>query len=193
MMEVLERVWRSPTGRIGLVLVAIVVLMALFADVIATHNPARIAVTKRFQAPSWEHLLGTDQLGRDLWSRLVHGTRIAMVVSFSVIALSLTAGTLLGIAAAYSPPRIERLFLMLFDIISSFPSLILALAMVAVLGPSLGNVIIIVSVTLVPHFGRVARAQVLQIKNAPFLEASTVIGVSRLRMVFVHVIPNILG
>jgi len=110
-----------------------------------------------------------------------------------VIAVSLTAGTLLGIAAAYSPPRIERLFLMLFDIISSFPSLILALAMVAVLGPSLGNVIIIVSVTLVPHFGRVARAQVLQIKNAPFLEASTVIGVSRLRMVFVHVIPNILG
>jgi peptide/nickel transport system permease protein len=190
---VLAKVWASGTGRLGLVLVVAVVAMAVLAPALAPANPNAIDVLNRFADPGIAAPMGTDHLGRDLLSRVLHGARIAMVVSLAVIALSLTIGSALGIAAAYAPARIERFFLMVFDVISSFPSLVLALAMVAILGPSLGNVIAIVSITFIPHFGRVARAQVLALKTAPFLEASRAIGVSRLRLVLVHIVPNIMG
>ena len=105
----------------------------------------------------------------------------------------MTIGTLLGIAAAYLPPSGERVILILFDIVSSFPSLVLALAVVALLGPGLFKIVLIVAVTLVPHFGRVARAQTLSLMNSPFLEAERVLGASPARMVLVHIVPNILG
>jgi peptide/nickel transport system permease protein len=193
MSAVLRRVWRSGTGRIGLVLVVFVVLAALLAPLIAPHDPNQIAVTNRFSAPTLAHPLGTDQLGRDIASRLLFGSRIALGVALSSILLALTVGLLLGIAAAYLPPRLERLILIVFDIISSFPSLVLALAVVALLGPGLWKIVLIVSVTLIPHFGRVARAQTLALKNSPFLEAERVLGASPLRMVFVHIVPNIAG
>lgn len=190
---VAAKVWASATGRIGVVLVALVLAMAVLTPLIAPANPNAIDVSNRFAEPGLAAPMGTDHLGRDLLSRVLHGAQIAMVVALAVIALSLTIGTALGIAAAYAPARTERLFLIVFDVISSFPSLVLALAMVAILGPSLGNVISIVSITFIPHFGRVARAQVLTLKTAPFLEASRAIGVSRLRLVLVHIVPNIMG
>jgi peptide/nickel transport system permease protein len=124
---------------------------------------------------------------------MVHGARVAMQVALSAIAIALTAGTTLGILAAYLPARSERLVLILFDVISSFPSLVLALAAVAVFGPSTGIVVVIVAVTLIPHFGRVARSQTLTLKSAPFLEAERILGASWPRVVFFHVLPNILG
>ena len=124
---------------------------------------------------------------------LVHGAAVAMVTALSAIALALSIGTALGILAGYLPPRSERFVLIVFDVISSFPSVVLALAVVAVFGPSLTIVVFIVAVTLVPHFGRVARSQVLTLRSAPFLEAERILGASWPRMVFHHVLPNILG
>ncbi|SDR51279.1 peptide/nickel transport system permease protein [Rhizobiales bacterium GAS191] len=189
----LRRVGATLPGAVGLGIVGVVVLAALFAPLIVTDDPDRLDVMNRFAAPSWQHWLGTDHLGRDLYSRLVYGASVAMAVALSSIGFALALGTCLGIGAAYLPTSTERFILIVFDIISSFPSLVLALAVVAVFGPSTALVISIVGVTLVPHFGRVARAQVLTVRNAPYLEAERIIGASGTRIVFAHVLPNIMG
>ncbi|WNJ90000.1 ABC transporter permease [Bosea sp. 685] len=180
-------------GAVGLVIVAVVVLSAVFAPLVATHDPDALDVLNRFSGPTAQHWLGTDHLGRDLYSRLVHGASVAMAVALTAISTALIAGTLLGILAASLPARSERLILILFDVVSSFPSLVLALAAVAVFGPSTMLVVIIVAVTLIPHFGRVARAQVLTVRNAPYIEAERLLGASAWRIVFSHILPNIAG
>lgn len=192
-MSVLATIWRSPTGRIGLMLTLLVVGFSLLGPLLLPHPPQRIAVLSRFQAPSFAHLLGTDHLGRDLASRLAHGGGIALLVACTTIALALVAGTLLGILAAFAPPRLARAILVGFDIIASFPSLVFALAVVALLGPGLDRVILIVAITLVPHFGRVARAQTLSVRATPYIEAERALGASFPRIILVHVVPNILG
>lgn len=189
----LRKVCSSLTGAIGLSIVVLVLLFAIFAPWAATHNPDALDVMNRFKPPSGAHWLGTDHLGRDLYSRMVHGASVAMLVAISSIAIALGIGTALGILAAYLPSRSERFVLIVFDVISSFPSLVLALAIVAVFGPSLLIVVLIVAITLIPHFGRVARSQVLTLKSAPFLEAERILGASWGRIVLHHVLPNILG
>lgn len=191
--RLLGHVCDSVTGAVGTAIVAAVVVMALFAPLVATHSPDALDVMNRFATPSSAHWLGTDHLGRDLYSRLVHGASVAMAVALTAIILALTIGTMLGILAAYLPARTERFVLILFDIISSFPTLILALAIVAVFGPSTGIVVVIVATTLAPHFGRVARAQTLTLKSAPFLEAERILGASGGRIILHHVLPNIVG
>lgn len=192
-LSVLRQVSASATGLAGLLIVVAILAAAAFAPLIATHPPDALDVMNRFSPPSAAHWLGTDHLGRDLFSRLVHGATIAIAVALSSIAIALTAGTALGIAAALLPEAGERVVLILFDIVASFPSLVLALAVVAVFGPSTAIVVFIVGVTLTPHFGRVARAQVLALRNAPFLEAERILGARLPRLVFHHILPNILG
>jgi peptide/nickel transport system permease protein len=192
-LRLLRRICATLTGSSGFVIVALVMVAALFAPWVATFDPDRLDVMNRFAAPSFAHWLGTDHLGRDLYSRLVHGATVAMSVALSAIAIALSLGTLLGILAAYLPARLERFVVIVFDVISSFPSMVLALAIVAVFGPSTLIVVIIVAVTLTPQFGNVARAQVLTLKSAPFLEAERILGASFPRIVLHHVLPNILG
>ena len=192
-LAVLRRTCASLTGAMGFIVVALVAILAVFAPLIAMHDPDRLDVLNRFAAPSAEHWLGTDHLGRDLCSRLVHGARVAMGVAVTAIAIAMAVGTMLGILAAYITAQAERVVLIVFDVISSFPSLVLALAVVAVFGPSTLIVVVIVTVTLIPHFGRVARAQVLALRSAPFLEAERILGASGTRIVCSHIVPNILG
>lgn len=193
MRGVIAQIWRRSTGRLGLILVVLILIMGLGAQVISPYDPNELDILNRFSDPTWIHPMGTDHLGRDLFSRMLYGTQTALMVAVSTIIVSLVVGTLMGIGAAYAPREVERAILILFDIISSFPSLVFALAVVALLGPGLGKVVLIVSITLLPHFGRVARAQVLSLKNAPFLEAERVLGASRARLVLVHIVPNIMG
>lgn len=193
MKSVLTRLWRNPAGRCGLVLVGIVLLLGLLGPALIPHDPNRLNIVARFAPPSAAHWMGTDQLGRDLFARIADGGRVALLVALTTIAIALVAGTLLGIAAAGAPARVEQAILVLFDIVSAFPSLVFALAVVALMGPGLDKVIVIVAVTLVPHFGRVARAQTLSLRTSPFLEAERVLGASALRVTAHHVVPNILG
>jgi peptide/nickel transport system permease protein len=190
---VLRRVASSLTGFVGLVIVVAIIAIAALAPLIAPHDPDAIDVLNRFAGPTLKNWLGTDHLGRDLASRLMHGSTVALAVAVTAIAIAVVVGTALGILAAYLPARTERFVLIVFDVILSFPSLIMALAIVAVFGPSSTMVVVIVAVTLVPQFGRVARAQVLTLKGAPFLEAERILGASGLRIVLSHVLPNILG
>ena len=189
----MRRVLATPTGALGAAIVGLVAIAALFAPWIAPYDPDALAVLDRFAGLSGAHLLGTDQLGRDLFSRLLHGATVAMGVSLSSIAIAGLAGTALGVLAASVPAGWERLILVAFDIVASFPSIVLALAVVAVFGPSNAHLVGIVAVTLVPQFGRVARAQVLTLRAAPFLEAERILGASPLRIMWSHVLPNIAG
>jgi peptide/nickel transport system permease protein len=167
--------------------------VAIFSPLFASYNPNAIAPIDRLQGPSVVHFFGTDQLGRDLYSRVVYGTRIAVGVSVVVMSISLGIGMLMGIVAAYAPRVIDQLILLIFDIINSFPRLILALALVAVLGAGLSNVILLISVVFIPQFGRVARAQTIAIRNSLFLEAEQVLGTQPWRILLHHLLPNIIG
>ena len=189
----ITRLLRSPGGLVGTVIVALVLFAAVFAPWVSPYDPDKLDVMDRFGSPGAAHWLGTDQLGRDLLSRLIHGATVAMQVSLSAILIALVIGTMLGMLAAALPTRWERLLLILFDVISAFPSLVLALAIVAVFGPSNEHLVGIVAVTLVPHFGRVARAQSLALQSAPFLEAERILGASWPRIVLRHMLPNIAG
>ena len=179
MTAALAAIWRNPTGRIGLALVLLILLFSFLSPLVNTQMPNRLDVLHRFMAPSLAHWMGTDNLGRDLAARMAIGGQIALGVALSTIALALTGGTLIGIGAAYAPIQVERVILVLFDVLAAFPTLILALAVVALLGPGLDKVILIIAVTLVPHFGRIARAQALSLKHAPFLDATRVLAPRR--------------
>ncbi|MBC7799480.1 MAG: ABC transporter permease [Gemmatimonadaceae bacterium] len=189
----IRRVVGTPAGALGTAIVALVVIAALFAPWIAPYDPDALSILERFAPLSPAHWLGTDQLGRDLLSRLIHGATVAMGIALTSIAIAAVAGTVLGVVAAFAPGWIEGAILVVFDIVASFPSLVLALAVVAVFGPGNGFLVAIVAVTLAPQFGRVARAQVLSLQAAPFLEAERILGASRLRVFFGHVLPNIAG
>ena len=191
--RLLFQVMATRAGAFGLIAVALLLAVAIFSPLFASHNPNAIAPIDRLQGPSAAHFFGTDQLGRDLYSRVVYGTRIAIGVSVVVMSISLSIGLFLGIMAAYAPRAIDQLILSVFDIINSFPRLILALALVAVLGAGLTNVIVLVSVVFIPQFGRVARAQTIAIRNSLFLEAEQVLGTQPWRILLHHVLPNIIG
>jgi peptide/nickel transport system permease protein len=191
--KLLFRLMATRAGAFGVIAVAFLLLVAIFSPVFASHNPNAIAPTDRLEPPSVAHFLGTDQLGRDLYSRVIYGTRIAIGVSVVVMSISLGIGLFLGIIAAYAPRAVDQIILAVFDIINSFPRLILALALVAVLGAGLTNVILLVSIVFIPQFGRVARAQTLAIRNSLFLEAQRVLGTPPWRIVVHHVLPNIIG
>jgi peptide/nickel transport system permease protein len=189
----LHRVMSTRAGAFGVLAVGLLLIVAVFAPWVALHNPNAIAPMDRLQGPSLAHFFGTDQLGRDLFSRIVYGTRIAVGVSVVVMSISLGIGILLGIVAAYAPRAIDQVIVSIFDIINSFPRLILALALVAVLGAGLTNVILLVSVVFIPQFGRVARAQTVAIRNSLYLEAEQVLGAQPWRILLHHVLPNIIG
>ena len=183
----------TTTGLIGMACVILLVFIAITAPLLSTHDPNAIDVSSRLVGPSAAHWLGTDNLGRDLYSRLLYGARIAVGASLLVILMSLVCGLLLGVGAALVPGPVDQIIMIVFDIISSFPSLILALALVAVLGPGLGNLILLISVVFIPHFGRVARAQALVVRNSLFLESEKVLGAGPLRLLFRHILPNIIS
>ncbi|APG86517.1 dipeptide transport system permease protein DppC (plasmid) [Sinorhizobium americanum CCGM7] len=192
-MPALLQIARRPGGGFALFAVTMICLVAIAAPLIAPYGPNAIAPAKRLMDPSFQHLLGTDHLGRDILSRLIYGSRIALGVALSVIVISLVAGVTLGIAAALSPRAVDFSIVGIFDIVTAFPSMILALALVAVLGPGLGNVVLLVSIVFIPHFGRVARAQTVALRNSPFIEAERVLGAERWRVILHHVTPNIIG
>ncbi|CAN7654383.1 ABC transporter permease [Pararhizobium sp. LjRoot238] len=192
-LSIVRDIMRRPGGTFSLVAVVAIVIVAIAAPVIVPYGPNAIAPADRLLGPSLSHWFGTDHLGRDLLSRLIFGTRVAMGVASSVMAISFTAGILLGIVAALSPRAIDLMIVGIFDVVTAFPSVVLALALVAVFGPGLNNVVLLVSVVLIPRFGRVARAQTISIRNSPFIEAEKVLGAQRWRIIFTHVVPNIIG
>jgi len=189
----LKRISREPMGMFGLVLVVVICLSALLASVIAPYDPIALNIVDRLQGPSASHLLGTDQLGRDLFSRVLYGGQVALKVALISIALALSIGVLLGMLAGFGPTWLDNLIMLFFDTIRSFPTVMFALATVALVGPSLGTVIVVIVITSIPNYGRVIRTQTLTIKNNEFIQAERVMGASLGRILRVHVLPNVMG
>lgn len=181
-------------GRMGAVFILIMIICALAAPLIAPYNPDKQDIVHRFSGPTSDHLLGTDYLGRDLLSRIIYGCRIAVVVAFGSVTLSALFGVFAGVAAGYlEGSKVDYLAILVFDVVRSFPQIILALAIVAVLGPSLFNVVIALAITAFPFYGRVARAQTLTVKSSDYVLAAEAMGLSRLKIIFRHITPNILA
>ncbi|WIY52551.1 ABC transporter permease [Devosia sp. YIM 151766] len=183
----------GPAGTFGFAIVAILLLTAVISPIFTPYDPNAIDVLNRMAPPNWDHWFGTDHLGRDLLSRHMVGTSVAMAVALGAAFIALVGGTILGLMAAYMSGYVERVILIVFDAIASYPSVILALAAVAVLGSSMVTISIVIGFALIPHFGRVARAQTLAIRRAPFVEAEIVLGASEARILLHHILPNIAG
>lgn len=191
--NLLSRLYHNPLGFFGLILVVIVVGSAIFADWIVPYDPIAINIRERLQGPSAKHLMGTDQLGRDVFSRIVMGSRIALKVALVSITLALSCGLVLGLIAGYGPPWLDKIIILIFDTIRSFPTIMFALAIVTLVGPSLETVILVVVITTIPVYGRIVRAQTQAIKNNEFILAERAMGAGIIRILSLHMLPNIIG
>jgi peptide/nickel transport system permease protein len=174
-------------------LVLAVVLSAVLAPWIWPLDPLEQDVLARLSPPSWEHPLGTDSFGRDVLSRLLHAARISLLIGVLAIALALVIGSAIGIAAGYIGGWFDSVVNGLLDVLLSFPTLLLGLMVVAMLGPSMENLIIAIALTELAPFARVARAPVLALKGREFVEAGRALGFSDLRLVLVHIVPNLVA
>ena len=192
-MRSVRRLLREPLGVFGLALVLLVIFGAVFADFLTGWDPTRINPRDRFLGPSGDHLLGTDQLGRDLFARVLHGGRIALLVALFSTAVSLGIGIVLGLIAGYGPRWLDNLMILLFDAMKSFPTVMLALALVTITGPSLTAVIVVVILVNVPGYARIVRTQNIAIKTSEFVTAAQSMGASTARILRVHIMPNVIG
>lgn len=183
----------TPLGAIGLALVALILAVALFAPWIAPYSPTAISVKERLADPSLSHLLGTDQLGRDLLCRVIVGTQTAMTVAVTALSIALVAALPLGLVAGYGPRWLDALLILVFDSLSSLPMIMLGLAVVVLLGPGIPTVILVIVLYSVPSYARLVRTQTLSLKSRDFIKAEQAMNASTPRILFKHLLPNVIG
>jgi peptide/nickel transport system permease protein len=187
---------RHPLGVVGGLILLVVCGSALLADSLAPHEPNRQRLVARFKPPVWAqggsttYLLGTDNVGRDIFSRIMHGSRISLVVGIAAVGISLLIGVTLGLLSGFLGDRVDATIMALVDIMLAFPQLILAFAMVAVLGPGIGNIILVLGLTGWERYARVVRAEVLALREREFVQAARAIGVATPIIIFRHIMPN---
>ncbi|MCG8617748.1 MAG: ABC transporter permease, partial [Desulfobacterales bacterium] len=180
-------------GIMGLVLVVGMIFTAVAADWIVPHDPNALNIRARLADPSLTHWMGTDHLGRDVFSRVMMGGRIALWVALVSTSVSLGIGLLLGLIAGYGPRWLDNFLILVFDAVRSFPTILFALAMVTLMGPSLDTVIIVVIATSIPAYGRVVRTQTQALKHNEFILAERSQGAGMFRVLWVHMLPNVIG
>ncbi len=183
----------NPLGLAGLILVVLIVFSAVAADLIAPYDYKALDVKIRLSGPTWDHLLGTDNLGRDTFSRSLFGGRVALTVALVSVSLSLFIGLVLGMMAGYGPRKLDNVLLLLFDSVRAFPTIMFALAVITVIGPSLQTVIAVVVITSVPAYARIVRTQTMALKNTEFILAERSLGAGNMRVMFSHIVPNVIA
>ena len=181
----------NKTSWVGLGLFLFVCALALLAPVIAPHDPIDQNVFNRLKPPSAEHWAGTDVYGRDTLSRILWGARISLAIGLLAIGAALVIGSLIGIIAGYYGGRLDIIVMQTMDVLLAFPSLILGLIVVAMLGPTVMNLVIAIALTAIPPFARIARAPTIAVKEREFVEAGRALGYSDARLMFGHILPNI--
>ncbi len=186
-------VLQQPLGTLGFLMMLLYVLVAIFADVVASQDPVLTNPKLSLAAPGSGGYLGNDVLGRDVYSRLVHGARISLLVGLSSTILGGVIGLVIGLVSGYLSGWIDLIFQRVMDVMQSLPLLVLALVMAASLGPSLPNTIIAISIPLIPRAARVVRSSTLSIRELPFVEAACAQGMSEMRIAFFHILPNTLA
>jgi peptide/nickel transport system permease protein len=184
---------RSPLTVAGLVLIALLVLIAVLAPFIAPADPIKQVLSTRLKPPSAAHWLGTDQLGRDLLSRMIYGARISLLIGIVVVGISGSVGTFVGLVAGYAGGWLDEALMRLTDVFFAFPALILAMAISGALGPSLTNAMIAIAVVSWPVYARLIRAQVLSLREREYVEAARSLGGSARHIIWQHILPNSLA
>ena len=199
MLEQLSQLWRNKTAIAGLIIIVIFILVAIFAPYISPHDPIETSLYDQLKPPFWyeggttKNYLGTDDLGRDILSRLIYGARISLMVSVISVSLAFFFGTLIGAISGYKKGWIDNIVMRMMDIILSFPYILLAIVIVAYLGPSLKNAMIAIGITYVPRFARIVRGSVLEECEKDYVTAARAIGASEFRIIFLAILPNCMG
>ncbi|HSE05891.1 MAG TPA: ABC transporter permease [Methylomirabilota bacterium] len=184
---------KKPLGAAGGAIMVVIFLTALFADQLQTHDPIATDSIGTLAAPSREHLLGSDHLGRDIYSRIVHGARVSLIVGLASTLLGSILGGIIGLLSGYAGGKTDLITQRVMDILQGLPLLVLALVMSASLGPSIQNVVIAISIPIIPRAARVIRSSVLSIREMQYVEAARAIGLRHLRIAFRHILPNTIG
>lgn len=195
---VLQFIIQQPLGAAGLLIIIIMFLASVFAKQVAPYDPLTVNYEAMLAAPSWQHWLGTDAFGRDLLSRIIYGARTALVVGFLSSLVGSTLGAIIGVVSAYFGGRIDMVIQRIMDVLLSFPIIVLALAVVAVLGKFVVwgvdiNLIVAISIPMVPKVARVVRSSALAIREMPYIDAARTAGYSHTRIVFRHFVPNVVA
>jgi peptide/nickel transport system permease protein len=188
-----RRIARDPLAVLGLTLVTIVVFCGIFAPWIVPYDPFKIAVPDKLQPPSLTHWLGTDHLGRDILSRVIMGSRIALAVGISTIGIALCIGLTLGLIAGYGPRWLDNFLMLVFDSVYSFPTVIMGLTVATLLGASISTLMFVVILVQTPAYARLTRTATLSLKNSEYVQAIRSLGASPLRIIAVHILPNVVG
>jgi ABC-type dipeptide/oligopeptide/nickel transport system permease subunit len=198
-----SRAWRrfalNPAALAGALILLVVVASAIAAPWVAPHDPAKQSLLRRFTPPVWQtggnaaYPLGTDQVGRDVLSRIIHGARVSLVVGVSAVIVSLLVGVTAGLVSGFIGGKVDTVIGTVVDVTLSFPQILLALAFVAALGPSMVTIIVVLGLTGWERYTRIVRAEVLALREKEFIEAARAIGVGRLRTIFRHILPNVMS
>ena len=184
---------KQPLGSFGALIVVIMVFMAIFADYISPYDPVVASFEKMHLPPSSEFWLGSDQFGRDMLSRLIHGARTALFIGFVSAFIGGVSGLILGVASAYFGGRFDLVFQRIMDIFMAFPLIIMALAVVSIFGSGIQNVIIAITIPFIPRCARVVRSNALSIREVPYIDAARACGFSHTRIILVHMVPNVVA
>jgi peptide/nickel transport system permease protein len=189
----LRKFKRHKTGIIGGLILLIYIITAVFAPYISKFDPIAQNLSERLHPPSWKHLLGTDYAGRDIFSRIIYGTRISLTIGFVSVSLALIFGTILGVTSGYFGGWWDILIMRIIDIMLAFLTILLAIGIVAILGPKLENAMIAVGIVSIPQFARVVRATTLSIKEKDYINSAKALGVGEVRIIVRHILPNVLA
>jgi peptide/nickel transport system permease protein len=195
---VLQFILHQPLGAGGLVFIVIMALAAIFAPWVTPYDPLTVDYGSMLAAPSWQHWMGTDSFGRDMLTRVIYGARTALAVGFLASFVGSTAGAVIGVVSAYFGGKIDMIIQGFMDILLSFPIIVLALTVVAMLGQNIVfgvdiNLIIAISIPMVPRVGRVVRASALAIRELPYIDAARAAGFTNTRIIFRHMVPNVVA
>lgn len=191
--DVWRRLRRTPGALIGGVILASILFAALFAPLIARTGPLDQHLSEQAIGPNLLHFMGTDKLGRDIFSRVVYGARTSLAIGFVAVGLAITAGTIIGLVAGYARGRVDSVLMGAMDVMLAFPSIILAIAITTILGASIGNLMIAVGIVYIPQYARLARSSTLNVAELEYVEAARAIGAAGPRILAGHILPNILA
>lgn len=191
--SVFRQLLRRPSAVFGMLVIGLLIVFFLFGPYIAPYPHTEQNISRRLEGPSADYWLGTDHLGRDILSRLIIGTRVALGTAFPSVLAALTAGLVIGLVAGYAGGRVDNVILVVMDTLQAFPALLLALALMALLDPSVSNVILVIAIAYTPGYARIVRAQVLSVKEEPYIEVERSFGASHMRISLVHIVPNLLA
>jgi peptide/nickel transport system permease protein/dipeptide transport system permease protein len=198
-IDQLSQLWRNKTAVAGLIIITIFILSGLLAQYISPHDPLETSLYDQIKPPvwhakgTWKNILGTDDLGRDILSRLIYGARVSLAVAVFSVGLAFLVGTLLGCISGYYKGALDSIIMRIMDMILSFPYILLAIVVVAYLGPSLRNAMIAIAVTYIPRFARIVRGSVLEECEKDYVTSARAVGARDWRIIFIAILPNCLG